>query len=458
MKPLRILKLCALLSLLLLFVATQDTTSPVLDAQAYNESTYEQIKIFSEALSIVQKNYVEEPDSKELVQGAIQGMLKTLDPHSAYMDRDMYKEMQIDTQGEFQGIGITIGIRDDILTVIAPIDDTPAYRAGILAGDKIIKVEDKPTKDMTLMEAVKLMRGPKGTKVSITIAREGEPEPISFTITRDVIPLISVKTKEIDKDVAYIRITQFQKKTPREFSDALKKMHKQKSENFKGMILDLRNNPGGLLISAIEVANKFVEKGAIVSTKGRLANQNYSYNAQMKGTEPDYPLVVLVNGGSASASEIVAGALQDHKRAITIGTSTFGKGSVQTIYRLGDGSGLRVTTAKYYTPSGRSIQATGIDPDIVVHNKGGKPIGHLKEKDLEGHLDNDQVKDESEAPKNSDEEAQPVIDRIPEDPKEDDQLMRAVDLLKGLDLFKNLKAGEGISAKEQASGLETTPH
>jgi carboxyl-terminal processing protease len=458
MKPLRILKLCALLSLLLLFVATQDTTSPVLDAQAYNESTYEQIKIFSEALSIVQKNYVEEPDSKELVQGAIQGMLKTLDPHSAYMDRDMYKEMQIDTKGEFQGIGITIGIRDDILTVIAPIDDTPAYRAGILAGDKIIKVEDKPTKDMTLMEAVKLMRGPKGTKVTITIARKGEPKPIDYTITRDVIPLVSVKTKEIDKDVAYIRITQFQKKTPREFSDALKKIHAQKSENFKGMILDLRNNPGGLLISAIEVANKFVDKGAIVSTKGRLANQNYSYNAQMKGTEPDYPLVVLVNGGSASASEIVAGALQDHKRAIIIGTSTFGKGSVQTIYRLGDGSGLRVTTAKYYTPSGRSIQATGIDPDIVVHNKGGKPIGHLKEKDLEGHLDNDQVKDESEAPKNSDEETQTVINRIPEDPKEDDQLMRAVDLLKGLDLFKNLKAGEGISAKEQASGLETTPH
>ncbi len=458
MKPLRVLKLCALLSLLLLFVATQDTTSPVVDAQAYNESTYEQIKIFSEALSIVQKNYVEEPDSKELVQGAIQGMLKTLDPHSAYMTKDMYKEMQIDTQGEFQGIGITIGIRDDILTVIAPIDDTPAYRAGILAGDKIIKVEDKLTKDMTLMEAVKLMRGPKGTEVTITISRMGEPKPIDYTITRDVIPLVSVKTKEIDKDVAYIRITQFQKKTPREFNDALKKVHEQKSENFKGMILDLRNNPGGLLISAIEVANKFVDKGAIVSTKGRLANQNYSYNAQMKGTEPDYPLVVLVNGGSASASEIVAGALQDHKRAITIGTTTFGKGSVQTIYRLGNGSGMRVTTAKYFTPSGRSIQATGIDPDIVVLNKGGKTIGHLKEKDLEGHLDNDQVKDESGAPKNSDEETQPVIDRIPEDPKEDDQLMRAVDLLKGLDLFKNLKAGEGISAKEQASGLETTPH
>ena len=458
MKLPRVLKLFALLSLLLLFVAFQNTTSPVLDAQAYNESTYEQIKIFSEALSIVQKNYVEEPDSKELLQGAIQGMLKTLDPHSSYMTQDMYKEMQIDTQGEFQGIGITIGIRDDILTVIAPIDDTPAYRAGILAGDKIIKVEDKPTKDMTLLEAVKLMRGPKGTKVTITITRKGEPEPIDYTITRDVIPLVSVKTKEIDKDVAYIRITQFQKKTPREFSDALKKIHTQKGENFKGMILDLRNNPGGLLISAIEVANKFVDKGTIVSTRGRLANQNYSYKAQMKGTEPDYPLVVLVNGGSASASEIVAGALQDHKRAITIGTSTFGKGSVQTIYRLGDGAGLRVTTAKYYTPSGRSIQATGIDPDIVVYNKGGKSIGHLKEKDLKGHLDNDQIKDEPEAPKDSDEETQPVIDRIPEDPREDDQLMRAVDLLKGLDRFKSLKAGEEISAKEQASGLKTTPH
>lgn len=448
MKPPKILKLSALVILLLVLGATYQRTNPVLDAQAYNESTYEYIKTFSEALSIVQKNYVEEPDSKKLIEGAIEGMLKTLDPHSSYMNQDMYKEMQIDTQGEFQGIGITIGIRDSILTVIAPIDDTPAHRAGILAGDKIIKVDGKSTKDMSLMEAVKLMRGPKGTKVKITIAREGEPEPVEYTITRDVIPLVSVKVKDIDDDVGYIRITQFQKKTSREFADALIKIRKKKQDHFKGLVLDLRNNPGGLLISAIEVANMFVEKGAIVTTKGRLSNQNYSYNAQMKGTEPDYPMVVLVNGGSASASEIVAGALQDHKRAITIGTTTFGKGSVQTIYRLGDGSGMRVTTAKYYTPSGRSIQATGIEPDIIVNNKGGKAVGHLREKDLSGHLDNDQIKEKPEDGKDSEKDSEPVIDRIPEDPKEDSQLMRAIDLLKGFDLFNNLKAVDNTAVKE----------
>ncbi len=448
MKPAKILKLSTLVILLLILGAAYQRTNPVLDAQAYNESTYGYIKTFSEALSIVQKNYVEEPDSKELVEGAIEGMLKTLDPHSSYMSQDMYKEMQIDTQGEFQGIGITIGIRDSILTVIAPIDDTPAHRAGILAGDKIVKVDDKTTKDMTLMEAVKLMRGPKGTKVKITVVREGEPEPLVFNITRDVIPLVSVKVKDIDDDVGYIRLTQFQKKTSKEFADALKKVHKEKGDHFKGLILDLRNNPGGLLISAIEVANMFVEKGSIVSTKGRLSNQNYSYNAQMKGTEPDYPMVILVNGGSASASEIVAGALQDHKRAITIGTTTFGKGSVQTIYRLGDGSGMRVTTAKYYTPSGRSIQATGIEPDIIVKNAGGKAIGHLREKDLSGHLDNDQIKEKPADSKDSEKDNEPVVDRIPEDPKEDKQLMRAVDLLKGLDLFKNLKAVEQTAEKE----------
>jgi len=258
------------------------------------------------------------------------------------MNPDMYKEMQIDTQGEFQGIGITIGIRDKIITVIAPIDDTPAFRAGIIAGDKIIMIEDKSTKDMTLMEAVKLMRGPKGTQVTISVVREGEPEPIQFTITRDVIPLLSVKVKDVDPDVGYIRITNFQKKTQSEFEDALKEVREEKGDSFKGLILDLRNNPGGLLISAIEIADHFIDSGSIVTTKGRLPDQNFSYNAKLKGTEPDYPMVVLVNGGSASASEIVAGALQDYKKAILIGTTTFGKGSVQTIYRLGDGSGMRI--------------------------------------------------------------------------------------------------------------------
>ncbi len=445
MKILRYMKIGALVALLLVIGVTMDRPSPSGGAQAYNDSTYEQIRLFTEALSIVQKNYVEEPDSQELVRGAIRGMLTSLDPHSSFMTPDMYKEMQIDTQGEFQGIGITIGVRDGMLTVIAPIDDTPAFRAGILAGDRIVMIEDKPTKDMSLMEAVKLMRGPKGTKVTISIIREGMSEPAKYTLTRDVIPLVSVKTREVDPAVGYVRITQFQKKTSAEFAEALQKIHEEKGDSFKGLIIDLRNNPGGLLISAIEVADYFVDAGPIVTTKGRLENQNYSYNAKTRGTEPEYPIVVLVNGGSASASEIVAGALQDYKKAILIGTTTFGKGSVQTIYRLGDGSGMRVTTARYFTPSGRSIQATGIEPDITVRNNSstGQTSGHMREKDLTGHLENNQV-DEGEVEKEDD---GPVLDFIPEDPSEDNQLMRAVDLLKGLDLFKGMQ-GTAAGAKE----------
>ncbi|UCF30310.1 MAG: S41 family peptidase [bacterium] len=443
------LKIGVLIALLLLFGFTLDNRSPVQNAQAFDSSSYEQVKIFSQALSLVQQNYVEEPDAQEMVRGAIRGMLRTLDPHSSFMDPDMFKEMQIDTAGEFQGIGITIGIREEVLTVIAPIDDTPAYRAGILAGDKIFMIEGKPTKDMTLMEAVKLMRGPKGTDVTITIVRKGEKEPIEFSITRDVIPIVSVKTKDIDEAVGYIRVTQFQKKTPKEFDDALERIHKEKGETFKGLIIDLRNNPGGLLMAAVDLANRFIDTGTIVSTKGRLKNQNLDYKANSKSSEPDYPIVVLINGGSASASEIVAGALKDYKKAILLGTNSFGKGSVQTIYRLEDGSGMRVTTAKYYTPSGRSIQNTGIEPDIIVRNRNGKSMGHLRERDLEGRLDNEQVEERSDS---DDEDQTPPVDLIPEDPEEDDQLMRAVDLLKGLDLYRSMQAADDGQVTEQGSG------
>jgi len=441
MKPGRYLKIGAIVAILLVTGLAIYERSPIGDAQAYDDSSYDQIRLFSEALSIVQKNYVEEPETRELVRGAIKGMLSSLDPHSSFMDPDMFKEMQIDTQGEFQGIGITIGIRDNILTVIAPIDDTPAFRAGLIAGDKIIMIEDQPTKDMTLMEAVKLMRGPKGTDVTISILREGEPEPIKFKITRDVIPILSVKTRDVDPNVGYIRITNFQKKTSAEFQESLEKIRDEKGNSFKGLVLDLRNNPGGLLISAIEIADNFIDSGPIVTTKGRLPSQNYSYNAKMKGTEPAYPMVVLVNGGSASASEIVAGALQDYRKAILIGTTTFGKGSVQTIYPLLDGSGMRVTTARYFTPSGRSIQATGIEPDIRVVNDGKQMAGHLtREKDLTGHLENNQV-DKSDIPDAPEEEnGPPTLDIIPENPAEDAQLQRAIDLLKGVDLFKGLNA------------------
>ncbi|UCF88550.1 MAG: S41 family peptidase [bacterium] len=448
MKAVRYIRTGLLVALLLLVGVTTDNRSPISDAQAYNDQTYDQIRLFSEALSIVQKNYVEEPETQELVRGAIRGMLTSLDPHSSFMTPDMYKEMQIDTQGEFQGIGITIGTRDGILTVIAPIDDTPAHRAGILAGDKIVMIEDKPTKDMSLMEAVKLMRGPKGTQVTISILREGEPAPIKHTITRDVIPLTSVKVKDIDRNIGYLRITNFAKKTSTEFGEALEKIRKDKGEDFKGLVLDLRNNPGGLLVSAIEIADHFIESGPIVTTKGRLQNQNFAYNAKTRGTEPQYPMVVLVNGGSASASEIVAGALQDSKKAILIGTTTFGTGSVQTIYRLGDGSGMRVTTARYFTPSGRSIQATGIEPDIIVRNKGGTPRGHLREKDLTGHLENNQVEEDGVDRDEQPEEEGPALDFIPEDPAEDTQLMRAVDLLKGVDLFKELQDTAKVKIEE----------
>jgi carboxyl-terminal processing protease len=440
----RFIKISVLVAVVMLFAASPEPKSPVLDAQAYDNTTYEQIKLFSEALAIVQKNYVEEPDSKEMVQGAIRGMLNSLDPHSSFMTNDMYKEMQIDTRGEFQGIGITIGIRDGVLTVISPIDDTPAFRAGIIAGDKIVMVEGQSTKDMTLMEAVKLMRGPKGTKVKITIVREGETEPIKLTIIRDVIPLVSVKVKDLDPDIGYIRVTQFQKKTGSEFTEALENIRKEKGGNFKGLVLDLRNNPGGLLISAIEIADLFVMDGAIVTTRGRLENQNYSYNAKSGNTQPGYPIVVLVNGGSASASEIVAGALQDHKKALLLGTTTFGKGSVQTIYRLGDGSGMRVTTARYYTPSGRTIQATGIEPDIIVQNLNGRKMGHMKEKDLTGHLENEQADENGD----TEEEAEVTVDIIPENPEDDLQLMRALDLLKGLEFFKQMEEAQSKATEQ----------
>ncbi len=450
MKHIRGLKIGIFVALLILLGVTMDNRGPGMDVQAYpgsEASSYEQIKTFSQAISIVQQNYVEEPDDEEMIRGAIQGMLRSLDPHSSFMDPDMYKEMQIDTAGEFQGVGITIGIRDNILTVIAPIDDTPAYRAGILAGDKIVRIEGEPTKEMSLMEAVKLMRGPKGTDVTITVVRKGSSEPLDVTITRDVIPLISTKTKNIDDAIGYIRITQFQKDTREEFEAALKKIREEKGDSLKGLVIDLRNNPGGLLMSAIDIANKFVDSGVIVSTKGRLKNQNYSYNADSKVSEPEIPIVILVNGGSASASEIVAGALQDHKKAIILGTKTFGKGSVQTIYRLNDGSGMRVTTAKYYTPSGRSIQNTGIEPDIFVVNRGSAPSGPIREKDLSGRLDNEQInEDEDESPEGP--EALPHMDIIPENQDEDDQLMRAVDLLKGLDLFRAQSTSDAAGTME----------
>ncbi|MBI5236075.1 MAG: S41 family peptidase [Deltaproteobacteria bacterium] len=410
-----------------------------LKVRAVPNETYESLKIYADVLSIVQDNYAEQVDSKALINNAIKGMIKGLDPHSSYMTPDEYAEMQVDTKGVFGGIGIEIGMKDNVLTVVAPIEDTPAFKAGILAGDKIVKIGDKSTKEMGLGEAVTLMRGTKGTPVTIHIMREGFTEPKPFTMNRAVIKVKSVRFKQLEDGFAYIRINQFQENTTADLQKALAELT-PKEGRFKGLVLDLRNNPGGLLSEAVSVSNEFLDSGLIVSTKGRVPGQDMTFNADATRTQPDYPMIVLVNGGSASASEIVAGALQDHKRAAILGTPTFGKGSVQTIVPLSDGSAIRLTTSKYYTPSGRSIQAKGIEPDIVI---GEVPKGHIKEKDLDGHL-----AEEPEAGKKPEKKdaARPTINEGAEKSEgasEDMQLKRALDYLKSWYIFKETtrKAG-----------------
>lgn len=398
-------------------------------------NTYESLKVFTDVLGIVQENYAEPVDSKEVIYSAIKGMVKGLDPHSSFMTPDEYNEMQIDTKGSFGGIGIEIGMRDNILTVVAPIEDTPADKAGIKAGDKIIKIGDKFTKDMGLSEAVGLMRGPKDTPVTISIMREGFKDPKPFTINRAVIKVKSVKFRSLEDGFGYVRIVQFQENTTADLDKALKELT-SKNGKLKGLVLDLRNNPGGLLKEAVSVSNEFISSGLIVYTKGRVEDQNMTFSADGTNTQPEYPMIVIVNGGSASASEIVAGALQDHKRAIILGTQTFGKGSVQTIIPLSDGSAVRLTTSKYYTPSGRSIQAKGIEPDIIV---GDSASEHLHEKDLEGHLEAEGTVDKKKA----DDKDKKAIDKIKitegaEKAKdgEDIQLKRALDYLKSWYIFK----------------------
>lgn len=408
------------------------------------DETYEKVKIFAEVLSLVKKNYVDTiEEDKDLIYGAIKGMLNSLDPHSAFMPPNVFKEMQIDTKGEFGGLGIKIGIKDRILTVISPIEDTPAYRAGVKAGDKIIKINDESTKNMSLHDAVTKLRGRKGTSVTITIAREGLEKPKEITIVRDIIKIRSVKTKVIDENIGYVKLLQFQQKTAAELEKALKSIEK---EGINDLILDLRNNPGGLLNSAIDVANQFLPSHTlVVYIKGR-NEKKIEYNTTKGRQIKEYPMIVLVNEGSASASEIVAGALQDWEKAVILGTQTFGKGSVQTVIPLSDGSGLRLTTARYYTPKGRSIQATGIEPDIVVKPvTTGEAKTHpiIREKDLEKHLENDQTKDLEKVQDKEEGEMEDTEEGIVDVSEDDDvQLQRAIDLLKTWRVFKQLpKAG-----------------
>ncbi len=365
MSPIRHMRKIVVVSALLL-AFTLSLGGGVASKSNESAATYENLRLFTEVLSIIQSQYVDEVPPKDIIYGAIKGTLRGLDPHSSFLDPEMYKEMQVETTGSFGGLGIEITLKDDILTVVAPIEGTPAYRAGIQPGDRIMKIEGLTTKEMQLTDAVKRMRGKPGTKVTITIMREGWTEPRDFPITREQIRVQSVRTEEVEPGIEYIRLRQFQEQTASDLDGVLDRFTKN-GNKMQGLILDLRNNPGGLLTASVEVTEKFIESGRlVVYTEGRVRNQNMRFQANAKRVYADFPMVVLVNQGSASASEIVAGALQDWGRAIVIGTPTFGKGSVQTIIPLSDGSGLRLTTAKYFTPKGRSIHGKGIAPDIVV--------------------------------------------------------------------------------------------
>ncbi len=409
-------------------------------AEDDDNTTYHQLKLFSQVLDLVERDYVEPVKPKKLIYGAIQGMLSSLDPHSAFMKPEDFKELQVETKGKFTGIGIEITIKDGVLTVVSPIEGTPAFKAGIQANDKILKINGKSTKNMTLIQAVKLLRGPKGTTVTISIYRSGWNKLKDVKLVRDVIPIKSVRSKMLESGYGYVRITNFQSKTERELRRALKDLEGKKG--LKGLIIDLRNNPGGLLDQAVAVSDEFLESGLIVYTDGRLEDSKMRFYAKPNRVHHNYPLVVLVNGGSASASEIVAGALQDNRRAVIVGTQTFGKGSVQTIIPLEEGAAIRLTTARYYTPSGRSIQAKGITPDIEVpfvppaQNEEEKDVFHfIKEKDLEGHLKGDGEdtgKKESHVKKSVENDVEKML-------KKDNQLREGLRILKAFYIYKELK-------------------
>ncbi len=416
---------------------------------AIDQNTYKSLKTFSEVLDMVEKNYVEPVDGDKLMQGAINGMIKSLDPHSVFMTAEMYKELEVETRGGFGGLGIEITILKDVLTVVSPIEDTPAYNAGIKAGDQIIKIDDKPTKDITITDAVKKLRGPRDTKVTITIMREGMAKPKDFVITRSIIKIRAVKTKIYDNQIGYIRISTFQERVVDDVKKALRETA-AKANPLTGLVIDLRNNPGGLLNQSVDVSDLFLKSGVIVSTRGRSQGMESKAVAKNDGDEPTCPIVVLVNEGTASAAEIVSGALQDNGRAVILGTQTFGKGSVQTVIPMEGGAALKLTTAKYYTPKGRSIQAEGITPDIVVklirpaEEKNGteEQLVRMRERDLQGHIKS--TKELESKPEDLKEESK----KDPkEDPKkdsdplaQDNQLKNAIDILKSWDILKrNMK-------------------
>ncbi len=429
-------------------------------------SLFEELKVFTDVLAVVKRDYVSELENKRIVEGAIKGMLAVLDPHSGYLDPDFYQDLQVQTKGEFGGLGIEITIKDGLLLVVAPMEDSPAERAGVRPGDIIVKIDGKFTKEFSLVDAVKRLRGPKGSPIQISLSRKGAAELVDVTVVRDNIAVRSVKGRFLGDGFGYVRISQFMEHTADDLKDRLKRLASDRSlPELKGLILDLRNNPGGLLAQAVKVSDMFLKEGVIVYTDGRVEAQKQRFFAQTRGTEPDYPVIVLVNSGSASASEIVAGALKDHGRALVLGQQTFGKGSVQTITPLDNGGALTLTTALYYTKSGNSIQARGVTPDIEVAGaldtvQGGADGGgqegarrvlpEVREEDLPGAIANPGARDDAGAMRKLNKSgivSQELVTINPETvdigewTKRDPQFRRALELLK---TFTTPKAQAGI--------------
>jgi carboxyl-terminal processing protease len=423
-------------SLVLVLVLALAGTGSALGDEAQGEEALplQQLRIFAEIFGRIKSNYVEPVADKELLENAIRGMVSGLDPHSSYLDGDEFKDLQVGTKGEFGGLGIEVGMEDGFVKVISPIDDTPAQRAGVLSGDLIVRLDDTPVKGLSLNEAVKLMRGKPGTKLTLTIVREGEEKPLTIEIIRDVIKVTSVKSRLLEKRFGYLRISQFQNHTTDDLLKALDKLRDEAEDELEGLVLDLRNNPGGVLNAAVSVSDAFLEAGLIVYTEGLDDESQLRFEAAPDDVMDGAPMVVLVNEGSASASEIVAGALQDHNRAVIMGKQTFGKGSVQTIIPVNQHAAIKLTTARYYTPSGRSIQAEGIKPDIEledvkVSKVEDKRVKPLKEADLSRHLENGNDKLEPGAT-----DADKAQNAAPLAAK-DYQLAEALNLLKGLSIL-----------------------
>jgi len=397
----------------------------------------EELRVFAEVFGRIKNDYVEPVDDRKLLNYAIEGMLSGLDPHSAYLDEDDYRDIRAGTSGQFGGLGIEVGMENGFVKVISPIDDTPAQRAGVLAGDLIIRLDEKPVKGMTLDDAVKLMRGKPGTKIKLTIVREGEDKPIQITVERDIIKTVSVKYRMLEPGFGYVRISQFQARSPEDMLTGIGALKRKTGNGLKGLVLDLRNNPGGVLNAAVAISDAFLTSGTIVYTEGRIRDSQLRFKAAPDDVLEGAPIVVLVNGGSASASEIVAGALQDHKRAVIMGQETFGKGSVQTIVPVNERTAVKLTTARYFTPNGRSIQAEGIVPDIQLGNvrltRGEEQASRLKESDLAGHLVNP-VNGNNGAP--GKDKGKGDGDAQQDKDSEDYALSEALNLLKGLAILR----------------------